>query len=69
MYKFKRKFDILSTDLSNILSIIVATDVYTLLLKVLQKNHHIMFKTRVELGGGGGGVKGFLNNVKKLHFW
>ena len=31
------KFDILSTDLGNILSIIIATDVYALFLKVIQK--------------------------------
>ena len=42
-----------------ILSIIVATGVSALLLKFLQKNspHNVQTK--------GGGVKGFLNNVKK----
>ena len=42
---------------------IVATGVYALLLRFLQKNspHNVQTK-------GGGGVKGFLDNVKKLHF-
>ena len=46
-------------DLRVILSIIVATGVYTLLLKFLQKNspHDVQMK--------GGGVKGLLNDVKK----
>ena len=46
-------------DLRVILSIIVATGVYALLLKFLQKNspHNVQKK--------GGGVKGFLNNVQK----
>ena len=41
------------------MSIIVATGVYALLLKFLQKNspHNVQMN--------GGGVKGFLNNVKK----
>ena len=45
-------------DLRVILLIIVATGVYALLLKFLQKNspHNVQTK---------GGVKGFLNNVKK----
>ena len=64
MSKSLSKFDIFTTDLHIILLIFVATDVYALLLKILPKNHNIMFKTRM-----GGGVKGFLNNVKKkLHF-
>ena len=43
------------------LSIIVATDVYALLLKFLQKSspHDVQTKE------GGGGGKGLLNNVKK----
>ena len=45
------KFDIFTIDLRVILSIIVAAGVYALLLKFLQKKK--------------GGVKGFLNNVKK----
>ena len=54
------KFDIFTTDLRIILSMIVATGVYTLLLKFLQKNSpHDVQKE------GGRGVKGFLNNVKK----
>ena len=42
------------------MSIIVATGVYVLLLKFLQKNspHNVQTK-------GGGGLKGLLNNVKK----
>ena len=46
-------------DLHVILSIIVATGVYTFLLKFLQKNlpHNVQTK--------GGGVKGLLNNVQK----
>ena len=40
--------------------IIVATGVNALLLKFLQKIHHIDVQTK-----GGGEVKGFLNNVKK----
>ena len=46
-------------DLRDILSIIVATNVYALLLKFLQKNspHNVQTK--------GGMVKGFLNNVLK----
>ena len=47
-------------DLRVILSIIVATGVYALLLKCLQKNS----QNNVQANGGGG-VKGFLNNVKK----
>ena len=44
------KFDIFTLDIRVILSIIVATGVYALLLKFLQKNHHIMFK-RMGVGG------------------
>ena len=56
-------FNIFTIDLRVISWIIVATGVYALLLKFLQKNspHNVQTK-------GGGGVKGFLNNVKKLHF-
>ena len=59
MSKFWSKFDIFTIDLRVILSIIVATGVYALLLKFLQNNspHNVQTK--------GGGVKGFLNNVKK----
>ena len=58
MSKFWSKFDIFTIDLRVILSIIVATGVYALLLKFLQKNspHNVQTK---------GGVNGFLNNVKK----
>ena len=44
------------------MSIIVATGVYALLLKFLLKSspHNVQ--------SNGGGVKGFLNNVKKMHF-
>ena len=42
------------------MSIIVATGVYALLLKFLQKNSPHNVQTN-----GGAGVKGFLNNVKK----
>ena len=53
------KFNIFTIDLHVILSIIVATGVYALLLKFLQKNspHDAQMK--------GGEVKGLLNNVKK----
>ena len=46
----KSKFNIYTTDLRVILSIIVATGVYSLLLKFLQKNspHNVQTK-----GGGG----------------
>ena len=46
------------------MSIIVATGVYALLLKFLQKNspHNVQTK-------GGGGAKGFLKILKKLHFF
>ena len=51
------KFNIFTIDLRVILLIIVATGVYTLLLKFLQKNSpHRCSNER-------GGVKGFLNNV------
>ena len=53
------KFDIFTIDLRVIMSIIVATGIYSLLFKFLQKNspHNVQTK--------GGGVKGLLNNVKK----
>ena len=54
------KFNIFTIDLHVILSIIVATGVYALLLKCLQKNS----QNNVQANGGWG-VKGFLNNVKK----
>ena len=53
------KFDIFTIDLRVILSIIVATGVYALLLKFLQKNSPHDVQTK------GGGVKGLLNNVQK----
>ena len=55
-------YQIFTIDLRVILLIIVATGVYALLLKFLHKNspHNVQTK--------GGGVKGLLNNVKKLHF-
>ena len=58
------KFNIFTIDLRVILWIIVATGAYALLLKFLQKNspHNVHTKER------GGGAKGFLNNVKKMHF-
>ena len=46
-------------DLRVILLIIVATGIYALLLKFLQKNSPLDVQTK------GGGVKGLLNNVKK----
>ena len=51
----KSKFNIYTTDLRVILSIIVATGVYSLLLKFLQKNspHNVQTK------GGEGGSKAF----------
>ena len=59
------KSDIFTIDLRVILSIIVATGVYKLLLKFLQKNS----PHRCSNERGGGAVKGLLNNVKKkLHF-
>ena len=66
MSKFWSKFDIFTIDLRVILSIIVATGVYALLLKFLQKNssHNVQTKG----GGGGGGGQRLLNNVKKLYF-
>ena len=58
------KFNIFTIDLRVILWIIVATGVYSLLLKFLQKNSPHDVQTK-----GGGGGKGLLNNVKKkLHF-
>ena len=63
----KSKFNIYTTDLRVILSIIFATGVHSLLLKFLQKNspHNVQTK--------GGGMKGFLNNVQKnctfLSWW
>ena len=53
------KFNIFTRDLHVILSIIVATGIYALLLKFLQKNSPHDVQTK------GGGVKGLLNNVKK----
>ena len=53
------KFNIFTIDLRVILSIIVATGVYALLLKFLQKNSPHDVQTK------GGGVKGLLNNVQK----
>ena len=53
------KFNIFTIELRVILSIIVATGVYALLLKFLQKNSPHDVQTK------GGGVKGLLNNVKK----
>ena len=57
--KVKSKVDIFTIDLRVILSIILATGVYALLLKFLQKNspHNVQTK--------GGWVNGFLNNVRK----
>ena len=60
MSKFYGETYIVSTDLRIILSNFVATDVYALFRKSIKKNCNIMFKTK-----GGGGVKGFLNNVQK----
>ena len=54
------KFNIFTIDLRVILWIIVATGVYALLLKFLQKNSP--HRCSNEKGGGG---KGFLNNVQK----
>ena len=53
------KFNIFTIDLCVIWWIIVATGVYTLLLKFLQKKSPHDVQTK------GGGVKGLLNNVKK----
>ena len=53
------KFNIFTIDLHVILSIIVATGVYALLLKFLQKKSPHDVQTK------GGRVKGLLNNVKK----
>ena len=55
------KFNIFTIDLRVIWEIIVATGVYALLLKFLQKNSPHDVQTK----GGGGGAKGLLNNVKK----
>ena len=54
------KFNIFTIDSRVILSMIVATGVYALLLKFLQKNSPHDVQTK-----GGGGVKGLLNNVQK----
>ena len=65
MVKFEGKigtlYQIFTIDLRVILSIIVATGVYALLLKFLQKNspHNVQTK------GGGGGGKAFLKMLKK----
>ena len=53
------KFNIFTIDLRVIWWIIVATGVYALLLKFLQKNSPHDVQTK------GGGVKGLLNNVQK----
>ena len=53
------KFNIFTIDSRVILSMIVATGVYALLLKFLQKN------SPHTCSNESGGVKGFLNNVKK----
>ena len=50
-----RRFEIFTIDLRVILSIIVATGVYALLLKFLQKNS----PHNVQTNGGGGGSKAF----------
>ena len=57
------KLDIFTIDLRVILSIIVATGVYALLLKFLQKNspHNVQTK-------GGGGQRPYEQCSKKLHF-
>ena len=57
MSKFQSKFDIVTIDLRVILSIIVATGVYALLIKLLQKNSPHNVQTE--------GFNGFLNNLKK----
>ena len=54
-----RRFEIFTIDLRVILSIIIATGVYALLFKFLQKNSPHNVQTNR------GGVKGFLNNVQK----
>ena len=53
------KFNIFTIDSRVILSMIVATGVFALLLKFLQKNSPHDVQTK------GGGAKGLLNNVKK----
>ena len=60
----KSKFNIYTTDLRVILSIIVATGVYSLLLKFLQKNspHNVQTK-------GGGEVKGFFEQCETRPKW
>ena len=45
----KSKFNIYTTDLRVILSIIVATGVYTLLLKFLQKNSPYNVQTNIKI--------------------
>ena len=60
---FKSGFNIFTIDLRVILRIIVATGVYALLLKFLQKNSPHDVQTQ------GGGVKGLLNNVQKNCFF
>ena len=59
MSKFQSKFNIFTIDLRVILWIIVATGVYALLLKFLQKNS----PHNVQTNGGGRGSK-----AQKLHF-
>ena len=60
-----RRFEIFTIDLRVILSIIVATGVYALLLKFLQKNSPHTCSNE----GWGRGVKGLFEQCsKKLHF-
>ena len=58
------KFNIFTIDLRVILSISVATGVYALLLKFLQKNSPHDVQTK-----GGGGQRPFEQCSKKLHFF
>ena len=53
------KFDIFTIDLCVILSIIVATGAYALLLKFLQKNSPHIVQTNGWVGGWGGGHRLF----------
>ena len=57
------KFNIFTIDSRVILSMIVATGVYALLLKFLQKNSPHDVQTK-----GGGGQRPFEQCLKKLHF-
>ena len=63
MSKFESKFDIFTIDIHVILSLIVATSVYALLLKFLQKKFTTWCSNK-----GGGGSKAFWTMFKKLHF-